>query len=247
MNLRTLSLPVKVLFTSFLITIGIGYLFAILYLFLVDIEPHSKQGLGMVQAVITKYYGKRDGTRLEAALEGRMGENITPAQKKQIVEWIQKGAAEADFPSVQSIFLDNCGVCHSKESGMPIPPLTTFRDVGVYSQMDMGQSVKNLVRVSHIHLFGMSFIFILTSGIFVLSGIAIKWRVFLVAIPFVAIWMDIGSWWFTKFEPFFAYTVIAGGVLMGLSLGVQILISLWEMWLVKGTGIEASSNEDHPG
>lgn len=243
MRLRTLSLPIKVLFTSFLITIGIGYLFAILYLFLVDIEPHAKQGMGMVQAVIIKYYGRHGTTRLEASLEGRMGENITPAQKKQIVEWIQKGATEADFPSVQSIFLNNCGVCHSMESGMPIPPLTTFRDVGVYSQMDMGQSVKSLVRISHIHLFGMSFIFILTSGIFVLSGIAIKWRVLLVAIPFVAIWMDIGSWWITKLEPFFAYTVIAGGILMGLSLGGQILISLWEMWPWKGIDQETSSGE----
>jgi hypothetical protein len=42
--------------------------------------------------------------------------------------------------------------------------------------------------------------------------------------------MDIGSWWFTKIEPFFAYTVITGGVLMGISLAVQILLPLYEMW-----------------
>jgi hypothetical protein len=79
----------------------------------------------------------------------------------------------------------------------------------------------------------MSFIFLLTSGIFVLSEIPVRWRAFLVAIPFVAIWMDIGSWWFTKVEPFFAYTVITGGVLMGISLAVQILLPLYEMWLKK--------------
>lgn len=230
MTLKTLPLPVKVLFTCFLLTVGIGYLFAILYLFLVDIEPHTKSNIGMVQAVIIKYYGRRGATRLEAALDGKMGENITPAQKQQIVKWIQKGTAASDFVSVQSIFLNHCTICHSKESGMPIPPLTTFEEVAAYAQADMGQSVKSLVRVSHIHLFGMSFIFILTSWIFVLSEISIKWRALLVAIPFVAIWMDIGSWWFTKFEPFFAYTVIAGGVLMGLSLVAQIIISLWEIW-----------------
>lgn len=235
MRLRSLSLPTRVLFTCFLITIGIGYLFAILYLFLVDIEPHARQGIGMVQAVIIKYYGNRGGTRMEAAFEGAMGENITPAQKAEIVKWIQKGATEADFPSVQPIFIKNCAVCHSKESGMPIPPLTTFEDVSAYTRTDIGQSVKSLVRVSHIHLFGMSFIFILTSWIFVMSEVAYKWRAIIVAIPFIAIWMDIGSWWFTRFEPFFAYTVIAGGVLMGLSLAAQILISLWEIWLGKRT------------
>ncbi|MBI4714587.1 MAG: hypothetical protein HY760_01335 [Nitrospirae bacterium] len=45
--------------------------------------------------------------------------------------------------------------------------------------------------------------------------------------------VDIGSWWFTKWEPVFAYTVIIGGILMGFSLAAQILIPLWEMWLKK--------------
>lgn len=247
MTLKTLSLPVKVLFTCFLITIGIGYLSAITYLFLIDIEPHAKDNMGIVQAVIIKYYGQRGTTRLEASLEGSMGDNVTPAQKRQINEWIRKGAPSTGFESIKPIFRNNCASCHSKESGMPIPPLTTYEEVAAYTDIDRGQSVKSLVRVSHIHLFGMSFIFILTSWIFVLSEVSIKWRTLLVVIPFIAIWMDIGSWWFTKFEPFFAYTVIAGGVLMGLSLGAQILISLWEIWLVKGTGIEASSNEDYPG
>ncbi len=231
MTLRTLSVPVKVLFTCFLLTMGMGYLFAILYLFLIDVEPHTRHGVSTVQAVIIKYYGKRGGTRLEAVLNGAMGENITPAQKERIVKWIRKGATEADFGAVQPIFLDQCAGCHSKKSGLPIPPLTTFEEVKVYTPVDMGQSVKSLVRVSHIHLFGMSFIFMLTSGIFVLSEVATRWRAFLVAVPFLSIWIDIGSWWFTKVEPFFAYTVIAGGVLMGLALAAQILISLREMWL----------------
>ncbi|MDC4206606.1 MAG: hypothetical protein MPW14_19900 [Candidatus Manganitrophus sp.] len=83
MTLRTASLPVKVLFTCFLLSIGIGYLMAVLYLFLIEIEPHSKDGTGMVQAVIIKYYGQRGVTRLEGTLEGSMGENLTPAQKKK--------------------------------------------------------------------------------------------------------------------------------------------------------------------
>lgn len=235
MNLRTVSLPVKVLFTSFLLTIGVGYLFAILYLFLVDIEPHAKGNMGLVHAVIIKYYGRRGMTRLEASMEGAMGDNVTPAQKKKISEWIRKGASMSDFELIKPIFLNNCTVCHSKESGMPIPPLTSFNEVSAYTQVDIGQSIKSLVRVSHIHLFGMSFLFLLTSWIFAMSDIAVKWRAILVSVPFIAIWVDIGSWWFTKFEPLFAYTVIAGGVLMGLSLGAQIVISLWEIWLGKRT------------
>ncbi|MBI3610504.1 MAG: hypothetical protein HY204_07370 [Nitrospirae bacterium] len=233
MTLRTLSLPVRVLFSCFLLTTGMGYLFAVLYLFLIDVEPHAKQGVGMVQAVIVKYYGQRGGTKLEAALDGAMGDNLTQTQKRQIINWIRRGAMEADFASVQSIFLDQCASCHSKQSGLPISPLTTYEEVTAYAQMDMGESIKRLIKVSHIHIFGMSFIFILTGGIFVLSEVPVRWRALLVAIPFAAIWIDIGSWWFTKVEPLFAYTVIIGGVLMGLALAAQILLSLHEMWLKK--------------
>lgn len=231
MTLRTLPLPVRVLFSCFLLTIGIGYLFAVLYLFLIDVEPHARHGIGMAQSVIIKYYGLRGGTRLEAALNGAMGESIPPASKKQIVEWIRKGATVSRFAFVQSIFIDNCASCHSKQSGLPIPPLTTYEEVTAYTQMDMGESIKRLVKVSHIHIFGMSFIFILTGGIFVLSEVSLWWRAILAAIPFAAIWIDIASWWFTKVEPFFAYTVIIGGVLMGLSLAAQIVLSLYEMWV----------------
>ncbi len=233
MTLRTIGFPVKVLFTCFLLTIGIGYILALIYLFLIDVEPHAKHGIGMVQAVIVKYYGKRGGTRLEAALEGAMGEGLSPAQKKQVVNWVQEGATEADFSSVRPLFLEYCATCHSNESGLAIPPLTTFEEVAAYTQMDMGESIKTLVRVSHIHLFGMSFIFILTGGIFVLSEVSIRWRALMVAFPFIAIWLDIGSWWFTKVEPVFAYTVISGGLLMGFSLAVQILVPMYEMWLKK--------------
>ena len=184
----------------------------------------------MVQAVIIKYYGQRGGTKLEAALQGAMGEHLTPAQKKRIIEWIRRGATADGFAAVQPIFLEHCSACHSEKAGLSLPPLTSLEEVAAYVKIDMGESVKRLVSVSHIHLFGISFIFMLTGGIFVLSEVSVRWRVLLVAIPFVAIWIDIGSWWFTRVEPVFAYTVIVGGVLMGLSLATQISVSLYEMW-----------------
>ncbi len=160
-----------------------------------------------------------------------MGDNITQVQKESIFQWIEAGATEKDFSKVDGIFRDNCALCHSPESGMSLPPLTGYDEVAAFTGVDMGQSVKTLVRVSHVHLFGMSFIFFLTGGIFSLSAIDARWRILLIVTPFIAIWVDIGSWWFTKLRPVFAYTVILGGVFMGLALLAQIIISLGEMWL----------------
>jgi hypothetical protein len=228
--LRTLPLPLKLLATFFLLTIGLGYLLAVTYLYLIDLEPHTKHGFGMVQAVIIKYYGQREGTRLEAALNGSMAEHVTSGEKQQIIRWIRHGGREAEFVEVQPILKRACAGCHSPESDLPIPPLTSYAQVSAYNAVDVGQTIKSLVRVSHIHLFGMSFIFVLTSMIFAFSETSTIFRSVLIVIPFLAIWLDIGSWWFTKYQPLFAYAVIGGGLLMGLSLGCQILISLYEMW-----------------
>jgi len=56
-------------------------------------------------------------------------------------------------------------------------------------------------------------------------------RIGLIVVPYAAILADVGSWWLTKWDTFFAVVVIVGGALMGLSLACQILISLWEMWI----------------
>ena len=71
-------------------------------------------------------------------------------------------------------------------------------------QQDPGPSVSQLARVSHIHLFGISIIFLLTGAIFSLSRTPIWLRVVLVVLPSVTIVMDIGSWWATEyFSPIF--------------------------------------------
>lgn len=231
MTLRTLPPPLKVLATCFLLTIGVGYLFAVAYLYLIDVKPHTEHGMSVLQSVIVKYYGKREVSRLESSLEGPMGEYVTRSEKAQIAEWIKRGAAEAEFAEIQPILEQRCASCHRPESGVPIPPLTTYAEVSAHTEVDLGQSIKTLLRVSHIHLFGMSFIFMLTSLVFALSEIPGFVRVALIAVPFMAIWLDIGSWWLTKHQPAFAYIVIGGGMLMGLSLAAQIVISMYEMWL----------------
>ena len=104
-----------------------------------------------------------------------------------------------------------------------IPPLASFGAVRKVAKADTGTSLADLAEVSHIHLFGISIIFLLTGAIFALSETPIWVRVFLVVVPYLTILMDIGSWWFTKYlDPaFFAYVVVAGGACMGLALAAQ--------------------------
>lgn len=230
LTLRGLPVTIRWLFSCFLVTVGLGYLLAMTYLFLLEVEPHRKMGMNVVQATIVKYYGNRGNTRLEAALNGSMADKISPAERAEVIGWIRGGAVATEYQKVQPLFAKNCMACHSKDSGYLIPPLTSYEEVLTFAEVDWGQSMRTLARVSHVHLFGMSFIFLLTGLVFALSEINERLRLVIVILPFIAIWLDIGSWWFTKYQPVFAYTVIVGGAFMGLALAAQILISLREMW-----------------
>jgi hypothetical protein len=232
-TLAALSSPMRALFTCFLLTIGVGYLAAVTYLFFVDIQPHQQMGMSVVDGIGMKYHGQRGNTRLEAALRGPMSDRGNPADRQAMIDWVQGGATEAKFPTVKPLFDKDCAMCHSPKSGLPIPPLTTYEEVRKVAEVDTGASISQLARVSHIHLFGISIIFLLTGGIFALSALAAKWRVLIITVPYFTIWADIGSWWITKYYPVFAYVVLIGGGLMGLALGAQIFISLWEMWFGK--------------
>jgi hypothetical protein len=232
-SLCDLPLTVRVLFSSFLIMIGIGYLMALSYLFLVDIKPGRDVGEAMVESLSEKYHGSTSGTRLEAALKGTMADRLTVAERDQVFKWIHAGATPDGYTKIEPLFTQKCAPCHNTQSGLPIPPLTNFEDVKKVTAIDTGESLLQLARVSHIHLFGISIIFLLTGAIFSLSVAPIWFRVCAVVAPYLAIVMDIGSWWATKYyDPVFAYIVILGGALMGLALACQIFVSLWDMWIV---------------
>jgi hypothetical protein len=231
-SLPTLPVTLRALFSSFLIVIGIGYLTALSYLFLVDVEPHRVQGQGVVEGISAKYHGSTSGTRLEVALRGTMADRVTAEERDRVFQWVNAGATQDGYGSIEPIIATKCAGCHSPQSGLPVSSLASFEDVRKVAQGDTGTSLLQLARVSHVHLFGIAVIFLLTGAIFSLSETPVSFRVTMLVVPYLAILMDIGSWWATKYySPVFAWIVIIGGAFMGIALACQILVSLWEMWI----------------
>ncbi len=230
------SVSERLLYTSFIILLGIGYIFAQVLIF-IDVAPEDgKPGLS-VEDINIKYRGNRSGTRLEQALMGNMRAYRTPEEFKVMAAWIHDGAKEDRYnKEIRPILEKRCLGCHSPASGMNIPDLGDYKTIKALGDIDRGEPLAVLVRVSHIHLFGMSIIFYLLGRIFILSEMPIWLKRTIVIIPFAAIVVDIGSWWFTKYgSPFFAYTVMLGGAIFGLSFAVQSIFSLYQMWFVQKT------------
>ncbi|MCF6209029.1 MAG: hypothetical protein L3J61_06590 [Ghiorsea sp.] len=237
------SVSEKILDTMFLLMIGLAYFFALLNTYYTHEGRDGEPGLS-VKDVMIAYNGAHEQTRLGAAVMGSMVGNFPSEQTKQeVLRWISSGTSESGYESkVRPILERNCIMCHSQESGMPVPSLETYSDVMALTEMDTGASIPTLVRVSHIHLFGIAFILFFVGRIFLLCEMPVLWKRIAVVIPFVAIIIDIMAWYITKVVPGFAYVVVFAGGLMGLSLWLQILLSGYQMWFLKSK-VKGEGNE----
>ena len=223
----------KVLYTMVLLILGIGYVFAMIQIFEVHSGRDGKPGLA-VQDIQIAYNGSKSDTRLEAAIKGPMNSMLQASEANTIITWVRSGAEQDHFEAeVMPVLEARCLACHDG-SNPHIPNLSTFDLVSQLTIMDTGVSIGTLVRVSHIHLFGLTFIFAFMGLIFSHSYVRRQWvKSVVIMIPFVAIILDIMSWWLTKVSEPFAYVVVIGGGLMGLSFAYQWLVSMYQLWFFK--------------
>jgi len=224
------SMSERILNTLFLLAIGAGYLFALANLYYTHQARDGEAGLS-IKDIMIAYHGASSKTRLEAAVTGIMEPNLRyKSDKDVILRWLRDGATEAGYQErVSPILNRDCVVCHNPASNPTLPNLTTYEGVSEVAHAG-GASLPALVRVSHIHLFGIAFILYFIGRIFLLCHMNPVLKRIIVAIPFLAMFLDIAAWFITRYFPDFAYVVVMAGGLMGLSMGGQILISLYQMW-----------------
>lgn len=89
-----------------------------------------------------------------------------------------------------------------------------------------------LLKWTHIHLFGMSMIFLFMGAVTVFLDTSAKTRVWLVVLPFVGILVDINAMWLkTYVSPAFFWLHIPGGGLFGVVFAWVSVSALAQMWL----------------
>ncbi len=227
---KNISISEKILNTCFLLTIGIGYLVALANMYYTHQGHDGKAGLSIDDLMIN-YHGSPDQTRLGSAIKGIMEVNLKyKSDKDVILKWIQNGAAEPEYNDHIAPILDrDCTTCHSPAINPSLPNLTHYSGVAEVAHAG-GASLPFLIRVSHIHLFGIAFILFFTGKLFILCDMNVVVKRIVVGIPFAAMLLDVMSWFVTKAIPEFAYVVVASGALMGICMGLQILVSIFQMW-----------------
>lgn len=226
------TLSEKALYTGFLCIVARGYLMAMAYLYTSHQGHDRRPGLS-IQDVADTYYGNRSGTRPEAAIRGPMAGYIQIDDRNEVVAWLKSGAGETTFDTTIAPILNrSCVACHSPASGLPIPDLSNYEGLREVAQVDMGESLHTLMKLSHIHLFGIG-VLLMVGLIFRLASMRRWLKVALIVLPFAAMFADILAWFLTKWDPVYAYVMVVGGAVLGISLITQILVSLWQRWFLR--------------
>lgn len=235
-----ISTSEKILNTVFLLTIGLGYIMALINMYYTHQGRDGKPGLS-IEDIVIMYHGSNTQTRLGSAINGIMEPNLKyKSDKEVILKWIHAGAEKAEYENnVAPILNRDCTHCHNPSINPSLPDLTDFAGVSKVAHAG-GASLPVLVRVSHIHLFGIAFILYFIGRIFLLCDINVYVKRVAVVIPFAAMLLDVLSWFITKSISGFAYVVVLSGALMGLSMAVQILLSVYQMWAPNGLSKRAT-------
>lgn len=230
-----LPYSMRALYTAALLTLGCGYLFALLNVYFTYAGKAGGNPYMLSPAdLIVAYSGSGSMSRIEGALRGPMATMLPPDERSVIINWVQQGADQDGYNrDVKPITDKRCMVCHDG-SNPHIPNLFGYENIKKVTESDTGAKISTLVRVSHIHFFGVTFIFFIVGMMFSHAYVRPVWlKCAVVMVPFASIMVDVSSWYIIKLYHPFVYVEIAAGMVMAASFTFMWLTTMYQMWLSK--------------
>jgi hypothetical protein len=163
-------------------------------------------------------------------------------------------AVEDGKVKIQSLIGERCGRCHDKgqapkfetfeqlEPLITAPTPETFESGGkVWVKSGLQMTEEGLTQSTHAHLLSFAVLFALTGFVYSFTTHHGLFRGLLGPIVLVAQVADVSCWWLARIDlpygPLFAQTIMATGAVVGLGLMLQIVLSLFNMYGVKGKAV----------
>ncbi|PKK89459.1 MAG: hypothetical protein CVV64_14360 [Candidatus Wallbacteria bacterium HGW-Wallbacteria-1] len=147
-----------------------------------------------------------------------------------ITKWCDQGGQRTGFyENVYPVLERRCLRCHGGETVMGNVSMTTWGDVANLSTI-RGMPARKLALQTHNHVLGIGLLALMAGIMISFTGYSTGTRVILVAIPFLAMAADIGSWWLCRMNPDFSWVIWIAGFAMVASLSALPLLAVWDMW-----------------
>lgn len=231
MNIRQLNIQAKAAISLFLLFVIVATMSSVILLGLS--LTGEKKGLNI--PTISQMQTKYTTPELVASMKGSMYEHVVDDGDIDIVDkWIKNGAKKDDvnYETVAEIISLDCADCHSKSSTMtkaiPSMPFETYKEIKSHTQT--GYSWKKMSKQAHIHMYGISMFLIVLTLIFAYSTYKDKIKTTLIVASFSAAFLDIFSWWFSKYYEGLVYVIYGMGSIMVGSILLMSLLILVDIW-----------------
>ncbi|MCE0559159.1 hypothetical protein [Motilimonas sp. E26] len=221
----------KLALSGFLLTILLGALAAATLIGLQYSGKNHGFNIPQIENVIAHYHQ----SQLVGALKGPMYQYVADDDDIVLIaDWIKQGAADNEQfqQQVLPILEYDCQSCHSRGStktgAIPSLPLSNYQDVSAFTEP--GYSWQKMARSAHIHLFGIAFIILPLTLLMAQTAFHSTVKNSLISVAWLALWVDIASWWLSKYSVVFVYSiVIAGGIELGV-IALMCVLSLYHLW-----------------
>ncbi|MBE0491774.1 MAG: hypothetical protein IBX44_05940 [Sulfurospirillum sp.] len=231
MSIQQLNFQAKTAISLFLLFVIVATISSIILLGL-ELSGEKK---GINIPTIGQVQNKYTMPTLVAAMKGGMYEYVSDdADINTVNQWIKEGAKKEGelYGDAWKIIQQDCANCHSKSSkmskAMPSISFETYEQVLTHTQA--GYSWLKMSKQAHIHMFGITTFLILTGLMFAYTSYHPILRTGLILTSFGGAFLDIFSWWFSKFIPELVYLIFAMGGLMVSSILLMCLLILADIW-----------------
>lgn len=227
-----LPYSLRVLYTAALLTLGFGYLFALLNVYFTYAgRAGGNPWMLSYEDIVVAYSGSGTASRIEGALHGPMSTMLPPDEMRVVIDWVHAGAGREEYDrTVKAIVDKRCMACHDG-SNPHIPNFSGYENIKKVTENDTGAKISTLVRVSHIHMFGVPFIFFIVGLMFSHAYVRPVWfKCSVIVLPFLSVLVDVSSWYMIKIYHPFAWVEIIAGMVMAACFAFMWLVTLYQLW-----------------
>lgn len=234
-HLSELPYSLRTLYTGTLFILGLAYLFALANLcFTYAGKAGGNPMMVTYQDIVAAYAGDGKASMLEDNLNASMSAMLLPGERDAMIAWVRAGASQGAYLSdVKPIVDARCLTCHGGSNPERVN-LSDYNGLKSVAAVGVGNSAATLIRNSHIHLFGMTFLFFVVGLMFSHVCLRPVWfKCAVMAAPFAMIAADIVSMDLIKLWRPFAAVTIASGVAMAACFAFMWLMTLYQTWFFK--------------
>jgi uncharacterized membrane protein len=175
-------------------------------------------------------------TAITAEFKTADGVKVKTIIDKRCAECHQPGGSKSEFP------LDNY-LCLAKY--LDAPPAVEIPDgaAGAWCASTRQIGREKLAQSTHAHLLSFAMLFALTGLVFSFTSYPGFVRFIVAPIVLIAQVADVSCWWLARIDGpgiYFAQAIMATGAVVGLGLGAQIVLSVFNLYGIKGKVVLAA-------